>query len=172
MRLAINRRRGDLAGLPAVAEARESSFAAFYRHEYPEAVRLAWLLAGDASVCEDLVQDSFARLFPRFEEVANPSAYVRSIIVNGNRERFRRDSREERRLRIVNSGVSVAAVDRPDELADALTRLPNRQRAAIVLRYWNDLPEAEIAAVLRVRPSTVRTLIHRALETLRREIDR
>ena len=149
-----------------------SRFVDFYRREYPSAVRLAWLLTGEASLCEDVVQDAFARALPRFDTILNPSAYIRASVVNDCHERFRRRTREERRLRLVEPRPVDVTADRPDELADALSRLPNRQRAAIVLRYWNDLPESEIAAELRVRPSTVRTLIHRALETLRKEIDR
>jgi RNA polymerase sigma factor (sigma-70 family) len=61
---------------------------------------------------------------------------------------------------------------RADELSDALDGLPHRQRAALVLRFYADLPDADIAAALRCRPSTVPSLIHRGLEQLRRVIER
>jgi RNA polymerase sigma-70 factor (sigma-E family) len=171
MRLTINRFGGAIAAGSALRSGGGDSFESFYRREYPGVVRLAWLLTGEPTICEDVVQDAFGQLLPRFNDVANPSAYLRSIVVNGCRQRFRRSTREARRLRLISARVDEHTTDRPDELADALSRLPDRQRAAVVLRYWADLPEAEIAALLAVRPSTVRTLVSRALAALREEIE-
>jgi RNA polymerase sigma-70 factor (sigma-E family) len=149
-----------------------ATFEAFYRRAYPGAVRLAWLLTHDASLCEDVVQDAFGRLHPRFPSLDRPDAYLRTTIVNGCRERHRRTSREQRRLRLVHAGVERHVAAPTDPLVDALHRLPEHQRAALVLRYWSDLPEAEIAEVLGVRPSTVRSLLARGLEALRKELPR
>jgi RNA polymerase sigma factor (sigma-70 family) len=74
----------------------------------------------------------------------------------------------ERRLRLDRPLEFVA--DRPDELSDALRKLTARQRTALVLRFYDDLPEEEIAAVLRVRPATVRSVVRRALAQLREVI--
>ena len=63
-------------------------------------------------------------------------------------------------------------IDVPDPLLDAVATLPLSQRAAIVLRYWADLPDDEIAVAIGVRPATVRSLVHRGLASLRKEIDR
>ena len=172
MRLTINRLGGAVAAGSAPRSVGVDSFEGFYCREYPGVVRLAWLLTGEAAICEDVVQDAFGQLLPRFDEVANPSAYLRSIVVNGCRQRFRRRTREAGRLRLFSARIDEHTSDRPDELVDALSRLPARQRAAVVLRYWADLPEAEIAALLGVRPSTVRTLVSRALAALREEVER
>ena len=148
-------------------------FERFYRSSYPGAVRLAWLLTHDASLCEDVAQDAFARVHERFAGLERPEAYLRVAIVNGCRERRRRGERAERRLRLAHPRGEEASVDGPSGgLVDVLARLPERQRAAIVLRYWADLPEAEIAEVLGIRPPTVRTLVARGLERLRKELPR
>jgi RNA polymerase sigma factor (sigma-70 family) len=67
--------------------------------------------------------------------------------------------------------VDPASALGADELEDAVAKLPARQRAAVVLRYYGDLPDADIARALRCRPGTVRSLIHRALAELRKEIE-
>lgn len=149
------------------------TFEAFYRAEYPGAVRLAWLLTRDASVCEDVVQDAFTRLHGRYDTVEWPAAYLRVAVVNGCRERHRRVERGERRLRLVHAGSEDHAVlGTSAEIVDVLHRLPERQRAALVLRYWADLPEADIAEALGVKPSSVRTLVARGLDALRKELPR
>ena len=119
-------------------------FERFYRSSYPGAVRLAWLLTHDASLCEDVAQDAFARVHERFAGLERPEAYLRVAIVNGCRERHRRRERGTRRLRLVHPRPDEPREDPVSgELTDVLRRLPDRQRAAIVLRYWADLPEAE-----------------------------
>jgi RNA polymerase sigma-70 factor (sigma-E family) len=149
----------------------EDTFTAFYRHRYPATVRLAWLLTGDSSQCEDVVQDAFTRVHARWADVADPAAYLRTVVVNGLRDRARRRGREDRRLRLARP--LVEAVDAQDlVLLDAVAHLGYRQRAAVVLRYWADLTDAEIAATLDVAPATVRSLLARAMEQLRKEIER
>src|SRR5690606_6703786 len=123
-------------------------------------VRLAFLLVGDEAVAEELVQDAFLRVHGRWEQgIDHPKAYLRTAVVNACRSWGRRASRERdhhrRRLEAVEDPPFAA-----DELGDVLDRLPHRQRAAIVLRFYEDLPEAEIAAAIGCRPNTVRTLIH------------
>ena len=143
-------------------------FADFYRQHYPGAVRLAWLLTHDNSLTEDVVQDAFVRLQPRFADALDRPAYLRTCMVNGCRDRARGEKRSVSRIRLLAATERSASNDRPSELLDAVGALPYNQRAAIVLRYWADLPEAEIAHVLDIRPGTVRTLIARALSALRR----
>jgi len=148
-------------------------FSSFYRSAYPGAVRLAWLLTHDASACEDVAQDALARVHDRFGSLERPEAYLRVAVVNGCRERHRRSERHERRLRLVHPRPDEPHEPAPgDELLDVLHRLPERQRAALVLRYWADLPESEIAEALGVRPSTVRSLVARGLDALRQELPR
>jgi RNA polymerase sigma-70 factor (sigma-E family) len=149
----------------------EDTFTAFYRDRYAATIRLAWLLTSDPAQCEDAVQDAFARVHARWADVTDPAAYLRTVVVNGVRDRARRRGREERRLRLARPLVEV--VDQQDlVLLDAVAHLRYRQRAAVVLRYWADLPDGEIAATLEVAPATVRSLLARALEQLRKEIER
>ena len=161
--------------LPADAHAVETRsadrFADFYRAAYPWAKRLAHLLLGGSADAEDVVQDAFSHLHARFAGVLNANAYLRTSVVNGCRQHHRGRVREDRRIRLVTDhGERV--VDVPDPLLDAVATLPLPQRAALVLRYWADLPDDEIAVAIGVRPATVRSLVHRGLASLRKEIDR
>ena len=131
-------------------------------------VRLAYLLTGNASVAEELVHDAFIATLNRWDVVREPGAYVRAAVVNHCRSWGRRRGIEERHTPAPAAPAELEA----DELWDALGRLDDRRRAAIVLRYYEDLPDAEIASVLGCRPGTVRSAIHRGLKQLRQEIDR
>jgi DNA-directed RNA polymerase specialized sigma24 family protein len=150
----------------------EQRFAEFYRSEQPGAIRLAWLLTHDQSLCDDIVQDAFTAVYRRFVELDRPAAYLRTTLVNAVRQRARTSKREEGRLRIVHAGSPTATDGPTGGLADAIGRLTLPQRTAIVLRYWAALPDAEIAAILGVRPATVRSLLHRGTTHLRKEIDK
>jgi len=155
---------GDVDDEPA-----DTDFAAFYRRAYPSARRLAHLLTNGSGDADDIVQDAFARIHDRYRELRAPDAYLRRAVVNGCNQRFRGRSRESTRLRLVAGGQ--AAESRPtDSMLDAVAGLPARQRAAIVLRYWADLDDDEIADALNARRSTVRSLVHRGLITLRKDI--
>ena len=148
----------------------DDDFTDFYRDAYPGAVRLAWLLTHDHAAAEDVVQDAFVRLRPRLTAVEHPTAYLRTAIVNGCRDRTRSADRAEagwRRLRVV---TDMTSTDKPSELLDAVVQLPYKQRAVLVLRYWADLREEEIADIVGVRPATVRSITSRALARLRKEL--
>ena len=148
----------------------DDDFTGFYRDAYPGAVRLAWLLTHDHAAAEDVVQEAFIRLRPRLDTVAHRTAYLRTAVVNGCRDRARSAGRADagwRRLRVV---TEVSTTDKPSELLDAVAVLPYKQRAVLVLRYWADLREEEIADIVGVRPATVRSITSRALERLRKEL--
>ena len=138
-----------------------------YRDRYEPMVRLAYLLTGDRSVAEELVQDAFVNVHRSWGRVDNPPAYLRAAVVNACRSWGRRRVLELRRQPAPAEPVGLVA----DELWDALQVLPMRQRAAVVLRFYEDLPDARIAELLGCREATVRTAIHRALERLRKEIE-
>jgi len=147
------------------SDSREPTFADFYRATFTEMTRLAFLLTGSAETARDLVQDSFVRLHGKWDGVADPRAYLRRTVVNACHSHHRRLRRQRRhagheRVDVVDLGA--------DEMTDAIAALPYRQRAAIVLRFWHDSSEAEIAAALGCRPGTVGSLIHRAVAELRR----
>lgn len=145
-------------------------FSLFYGAQYPGAVRLAHLLTGDYWAAEDLAQDVFLRVQRRFAELANPPAFVQTSIVNACKSHHRRRRREAEHLPRLTGDGGVTESAR--ELLDALDALPYRQKAVLVLRYYSDLTEAEIARVLGCRPGTVKSLAARGLARLGKEITR
>ncbi|MCU1396542.1 MAG: SigE family polymerase sigma factor [Ilumatobacteraceae bacterium] len=154
---------------PEVASA-GAAFAAVYTAEHDPLVRLAALVTGSTIVAEDLVQEAFAKLHPRFARIDNPPAWLRTVVLNGARNELRRAGL---RRRLVERTPRAAGthVDAPvNELIDSLRRLPARQRAVVVLRYYEDRPEAEIAELLGMRLGTVKSSLHRAHTALRQEL--
>jgi len=146
-------------------------------------VRLARLLTGDDHRADDLVQDVLARAYVHWRRVVaadRPDVYVRRMLINANASWWRRRSSREI---TPGAGTITAVADRttvPDvEIAAAerdamwrqIRRLPERQRAVVVLRYYEDLDDATIAEILDCTPVTVRTHAMRALATLRERHD-
>lgn len=134
-------------------------------------IRLAVLLVGSRAIAEEIVQDAFAAVGERWRELERPGAYLRTAVVNGCRGVLRRRKVEERHLAHLESEPTT--VDLPVhliELRDALRALTERQRVVVVLRYFVDLPDEDIATMLSCRPSTVRSLTRRALAVLRKEL--
>ena len=147
-----------------------------YRRHAPDAVRLAYLLTGDAHMAQDLAQEAFVRLGWRLLHLRRPDAfgaYLRKTVVNLARMRFRRERRERAAL-TRGAPVSIReeadAADR-EAVRRALRTLPDRQRIAVVLRFYEDLPNHDIAGILRCRPGTVGSLLSRAMRTLRTELE-
>ena len=157
--------------MPVVAAAEGTdAFTAFYGAEYRGAVRLAHLLTGDPWAAEDLAQEVFLRLQTRFTGLANPAAFLQTSMVNACRSHHRRRRREADRLPRWRPDEPVSAEAR--ELLDVLDALPYRQKAVLVLRYYADRTEAEIAEVLGCRPGTVKSLASRGLARLAEEVRR
>ena len=155
-------------------------FAEYVSSDQQALLRLAATLTGSGAAAEELVADVLGRAFERWDRIGavdRVGAYVRRMIVN----EF--ISRRRRHRRIVLTGdlsVHEQAAVVPDHapgyddraaLRDRISRLPRRQRAALVLRYYEDLPDAEIAAALGCAVGTVRSLVSRALAGLRAEPD-
>ena len=133
-------------------------------------VRLAFLIVGSEEVAEELVQDTFVRVRAPVEDVDQPVAYLRRAVVNACRNHHRhRDV--ERRGAVRLAGGEAAVAPELDHLADALGRLPTRQRAVLVLRYYLGCSEAEIAGMLGCRPGTVKSLASRGLAALRQVLE-
>lgn len=134
-------------------------------------LRVAQLLTNDPHRAEDLVQTALTKLAARWHRVDEPEAYVRRIIYHEQvgwwrrRARIREDPSAEMADRPVTDGS--IQVDRRVDLAAALRKLAPRQRAVLVLRYFEDLPEAEVAEILGCSPGTVGSQAHRALARLR-----
>jgi DNA-directed RNA polymerase specialized sigma24 family protein len=148
------------------------SFEELYLSSYQPLVRLAFVLTGSRELAEDLVQDSFVRLHRHFDRLETPDRYARQVVVNACRSHFRRSGRERERRPLLYVVDGDGAGTSSGELHDLLLRLPYRQRAAIVLRFYADLSENEIAEALECRPGTVGSLIHRGLAHLRGAIER
>jgi RNA polymerase sigma-70 factor (sigma-E family) len=158
--------------------ATQGRLAELYRRHAPAAARLAYLLTGDRTLSEDLVQEAFVRLAGRFVDMRNPDAfeaYLRRTVVNLANSHFRRLRVERAYLERQRQAPSEARKAFPDlesrdELWQALQRLSVRQRAAIVLRFYEDLSEREIAEVLGCPPGTVKSLISRGMDALRGQV--
>lgn len=151
----------------------DEQFAEYVRARYTALVRTAYLLTGDQSTAEELVQESLAKLWltTRREFVENPDAYMRTVMVNGSVSRWRRlrpwDRVQERAAIDPAVDDSSTAVDDRDHVWQALLQLPARQRAILVLRFYEDLSEAEICQTLSISPGTVRSQTFKARERLR-----
>ena len=157
-----------------MTEADGGRLADLYSRHAAEAIRLAYMLTGDRQLAEDLVQDAFVKLAGHLVHLREPGAfdaYLRRTIVNLTNSYFRRKRLERAYLR--RSGaeplrfVDVPDIGRRDELWTRLQLLPARQRTAIVLRIYEDLPEQRVSEILGCRPGTVRSLVSRGLAELR-----
>src|SRR5438067_8116017 len=162
-------REAALRAIPTPTDVAPLGFVALYRDQYDPIVRLAALLVDRPEVAEEIVQDAFAIAFERWDHMDAPIAYVRTVVVNRCRDVLRR-----RRV------AAAAAFGRPQEsteppadlLHDALATLSPRQRAVLVLRFYEDLSNDEVARLLKMRPGTVKSLVHRGLSTLREVVER
>ncbi|MFZ3469865.1 SigE family RNA polymerase sigma factor [Streptomyces sp. 4.24] len=152
----------------------EAQFQSFVAARWAHLVRTAYLLTGDPHDAEDVTQAALAKAYRSWRRVArmdSPEAYVRRMLVTCNSDRFRKRRVAERLMESVpDTSVRDSAVARADErgaLMEALARLPARQRAVVVMRYWEDLSEAETADVLGGSQGTVKSQASKALAKLR-----
>ena len=156
----------------------ETDFATWVATRGDALQRFAYLVTGNAVDAPDLVQDALARAYPRWRWLASQGtaeAYVRKSIVNGSVSRWRKT----RRLVSVAELEAYAAttpdgstdVDDADEAWELCRTLPSRQRAAVVLRFYEDLSYAQIALILDCAEPSARSLVHRALESLRERLN-
>jgi RNA polymerase sigma factor (sigma-70 family) len=143
-----------------------------YRKEQPAMVRLATLLVRDQAVAEELVQEAFVRLHPKLAAVEQPGAYLRTTVVNLCRGHGRRSATAAAHR--PDRPIAVLPPVMPDDLSPvwlAMAELPERQRHALVLRFYLDLPDDQIATLLDARPGTVRSLISRGLAALKEVVE-
>lgn len=160
----------SLAGSAAPARDFADVFAAHHR----EALRLAYLLCGDPHRAEDAVAEAFVKVWRRWEAggIDAPRAYIRRAVVNEVNSRFRRLRLERSHARRLSGDARGLRADDEsladaDEMFEALRKLPERQRTAVVLRYYADLPEAEIAAAMGCSVGTVKSSVSRGLARMR-----
>jgi RNA polymerase sigma-70 factor (sigma-E family) len=148
--------------------------AQWFEAEHRSLLRLAVLLTNDHAAAEDLVQETFIRMHKVSEgiDAAGFRAYARRTLVNLSRSRFRKGARERR---AVHASYKSGVVDAPDisqrdELWRRVSRLTSTQRACIVLRFYEDLPDGEIAEVLGTSVGSVRQQIHKGMARLKAEL--
>jgi RNA polymerase sigma-70 factor (sigma-E family) len=164
-------------GTTVKAQERDEQFAAYMAARQPSLLRTAYLLTGDRHAAEDLVQTAFAKLYLSWDRVQRRElvdGYVRRILVNEHSSLWRRAWKR----REVSTGEVPDLrhhVDRPDDGgSDALwafvQTLPRKQRAVIVLRFYEDLSEAETAEVLGISVGTVKSQASRALAAMRSRV--
>ena len=134
--------------------------------------RTAYLLTGDWALAEDLLQTALARIYPRWDRIVrdDPDAYVRKVLVNTWSSWWRRKWRGEVPTEVLSETAGAdpyAEADRRRAVAAALSALPPKQRATVVLRFHEDMTEAQVAAVLGVSIGTVKSQTAKALAKLR-----
>ena len=151
----------------------EAEFAEFMHGRWPALVRLGYGLTGDERLGEDLARAALAKAYaswPRVLRAGDPDVYLRRIILNASLGKVRRRRVRERRPGD-ESEPETAQLARVDDdrpaLVTALMRLPAGQRSVVLLRYWMDMTEAQVAAVLGCSVGSVRSQASRALANLR-----
>lgn len=163
-----------ITGVARWGRVKRPSLSELYRTHSPGALRLAYLLTGERESAQDLVQDAFIRLFGRYRDLRDAEhfeAYLRTTIVNLAKDRHRKRSRERDHLFRQSTNDPIAEHAGPnDELRRALMELPERQRAAIALRYLEDLSEQQTAEAMDTSVSAVKSLTQRGAQALRQRL--
>ena len=152
-------------------EERDAQFMAFFEAEADRLRRLATFLTADPERGADLAQEALVRTYKHWHKVkeADPGPYARRILVNLVRSAHRRRLVERKHLSVVRDEPIRATRDSDEwlRLAQALQSLPPMRKAAIVLRFYEDLSEADIASILERPIGTIKSDIHRGLAALR-----
>jgi RNA polymerase sigma-70 factor (sigma-E family) len=165
----------DEARLVGSSGSDEDRFREFVAERWVALLRTAYLLTGDYGLAEDLVQTALIRMhrhWSKIERSGSPEAYVRKVMVNLNTDRWRRFGSRERSVGLAadidrpSSADAFASFELRDELWSALRSLPAKMRATLVLRYFEDLGEAETAQILGCSVGTVKSQTSRGLQRL------
>jgi RNA polymerase sigma factor (sigma-70 family) len=150
-------------------------FEAVYATELGAVTRIAYLVVRSRSVAEELAQEAFLRLYDHFDEVENPAGFLRTVVVRLGTTWRNRHRMEQERLTLVAGNRPVdpgAGAFDIDETWEALGRLDPDRAAVLVLRFYEDLSHAEIGAIVGASAATVRSRTRRALQDLRKELER
>jgi len=154
-----------------VGDDRDEQLAALHRSQYDALVRLACLLVDDEGSGEEVVQEAFVRVHGAWARIDDPLTYLRATVTNLARSRLRRRAVARRYVpppaRAAASAEEDASVGAEHEVVLAAVRsLPRRQRECVVLRYYLDLSEGEIAAALGISAGSVKSHTHRGMRAL------
>ena len=155
----------------------EAAFAWFFRAEYPQVVRTVALVLRNPAAAEDVAQEAFMRLHLHWSKVYRydrPDAWVRRVALNLAASHARREGRRARleRLSVTSSSaardadLSERSADASDRVRDALLSLPHKQRALVVLYYYEDRPLTEAGELLGLTPGSAKVALHRARRRL------
>jgi RNA polymerase sigma-70 factor (sigma-E family) len=156
-----------------VDDGASAEFSEFAHGRWPGLVRLAYGITGDRGLAEDLAQTALASAYaswPRVRRADDPDAYLRRILLNAHRRGFRkRRVTEQLQATVPDFALADPAERHQDRrvIIAALLTLPPRQRAVVVLRFWLDLTETQVAATLGCTVGTVKSQTSRALAKLR-----
>jgi RNA polymerase sigma-70 factor (sigma-E family) len=156
-----------------MGRAAEAEFGEFMHSRWPQLVRLGYVLTGDKGLAEDLAQTALARAYaswPRIRRAGDPDAYVRRVMVNANHSWFRKRRVAEQLTGAVPEPAPVDVTGGSDNrvtLMAALMSLPVGQRSVVVLRFWLDMTETQVAEALGCSVGTVKSQASRALARLR-----
>lgn len=159
---------GGLVGDPLIVRGPRPAVSlveVLYRTHRVRLFRLATAITLDRSLAEEVVQDAFAGLNRHGQHVSNPEGYLQRSVVNLSIKLLRRRAVAARHPL---APAPVTNIPELDETWNVVKQLPPRQRAVIILRYWNDLSEEAIAQTLGWPKGTVKSTLHRALEHLRK----
>ena len=154
----------------------EAAFADFVRDRSPALYRYGYVLTGNAYDADDLVQEALVRLrgaWSRVQRRDDPIGYTRTIMARIHISTWRRRRREVLRSQVPDAAVSDPAIDRVSDTSEvwqALSTLPPRQRAVLVLRYYEHLTDDQIATTLGISRGTVRSQASRAMDKLRERL--
>lgn len=170
-------RSSGVADAGGVSNAVQVAVTAVYEAHALGLIRLAYVMLGDRAAAEDVVQEAFCGLYRRWDRLAGPDKalpYVRSSVLNGCRSALRRRLRNDiggvGQLLVASAESTVLAGEERRQVMRLLRRLPDRQREALVLRFYLELSDAEIARQMGIRPSTVRSTTSRALAAVARAL--
>jgi RNA polymerase sigma factor (sigma-70 family) len=169
---------GAVTVAESATQGRFGSMSALYERYAGDAARLAYFLVGDRALAEELMQEGFIRLFARLEHLREVDAtwpYLCRILTNLSRKHHRRQRVERAFLRRQagpepSGGDDSSTFVARDVLWRALQALPERQRVALVLRYYADLSQDQTARFMRCSPSAVNSLVARGLAAMRQRI--
>lgn len=147
--------------------------ALLYEAHHASLVRLAHLLTGSISTGEEVVQDSFIKVHNTSRVIADPSAYLRRVVVNESHTRSRRRTVESAKLRLIGHRRQLEPLDVADHIDETwheVIQLPSKQRAVLVLRFYEDLSTTDTAEILGIPEGSVKSLVHRGLKRLRERL--
>jgi RNA polymerase sigma-70 factor (sigma-E family) len=170
---------GLLAGVADIE--RDHEVAELFRRHYAPMCRLAYVILGDASTAEEVVMEALVKTYSgwrRIKDLSKSEAYLRQAVVNGCRSKIRRKGVEARAAAVIRQRVQEQVGGWDDdrretsrEMWKLVTALPERQRACVVLYYYEDLPEGEIADLLGCSVGTVKSQLFKARAKLQKQLN-